>query len=62
VQSNRALYKGGTLKLAILIKGFEVWGPWKKYFASNAPALTQYVDVPSITGQVSGLAGIQVGG
>jgi len=62
VQTNRALYKGGTLKLAILIKGFEVWGPWKKYFASNAPALTQYVDVPSITGQVSGLAGIQVGG
>jgi hypothetical protein len=35
VQTDRVLYKGGALQLAILIKGFEVWGPWLQYIKSN---------------------------
>lgn len=33
VQTNRTLYKGGTIKVAILIKGFELWGEWKSLVA-----------------------------
>jgi hypothetical protein len=35
VQTDRVLLKGGALQLAILIKGFEVWGPWKQYIMNN---------------------------
>jgi hypothetical protein len=35
VQTDRVLLKGGALQLAILIKGFEVWGPWKQYILNN---------------------------
>jgi hypothetical protein len=35
VQTNRVLLKGGALQLAILIKGFEVWGPWKQYIINH---------------------------
>ena len=35
VQTDRVLLKGGALQLAILIKGFEVWGPWKQYVQSQ---------------------------
>jgi len=31
VQTDRVLLKGGAMQLAILIKGFEIWGPWKQY-------------------------------
>jgi hypothetical protein len=31
VDTDRVLYKLGSMQLAILIKGFEVWGPWKQY-------------------------------
>jgi hypothetical protein len=31
VNTDRNLFKGGTFKAAILIKGYEVWGPWKDY-------------------------------
>jgi len=31
VLTDRVLLKGGALQLAILIKGFEVWGPWKAF-------------------------------
>jgi len=54
VQTNRSIFKGGTMKLAILIKGFEVWGQWKKYFATNKTA-QQFIDMPSVTGSVSGV-------
>ena len=55
VQTNRSIFKGGVMKLAILVKGFEVWGEWKKYFASNKIA-KQFIDMPSITGSVSGVS------
>ena len=32
------LAKGGSLQIAILIKGFEVWGPWRQYIANNPQA------------------------
>jgi hypothetical protein len=35
VQTNRVLLKGGAMQLAMLIKGFEVWGPWKQYIMNN---------------------------
>jgi hypothetical protein len=35
VQTDRALFKGGALQLAILIKGFEIWGPWKQYILNT---------------------------
>jgi hypothetical protein len=49
VNTDRVLYKGGTMKLAILIKGFEVWGPWTKYFGStnNQQSLSQWMDMPT---------------
>jgi len=34
-QTNRTMFKGGTFKLAFLIKGFEIWGPWKQFIASQ---------------------------
>lgn len=35
VNTNRSVFKGGQLKLAILIKGFEIFGQWKKYMLDN---------------------------
>jgi hypothetical protein len=35
VNTDRVLLKGGALQLAILIKGFEIWGPWKKYILNS---------------------------
>jgi hypothetical protein len=35
VQTDRVLLKGGALQLAILIKGFEIWGPWKQYILNH---------------------------
>jgi hypothetical protein len=57
VQSSRVKMKGGTLKLAILIKGVEVWGPWKDYIVRN---LSGYVQCPGSgpTGAMSGLPGL----
>lgn len=34
-QTDREIFKGGTFKLAFLIKGFEIWGPWKQFIASQ---------------------------
>jgi hypothetical protein len=35
VNTDRVLYKGGAMQVAILIKGFEVWGPWKTYIQNQ---------------------------
>jgi hypothetical protein len=35
VNTDRVLVKGGALQLAFLIKGFEVWGPWKQYILNK---------------------------
>lgn len=35
VETDRVLLKGGALQLAILIKGFEIWGPWKQYILNH---------------------------
>jgi hypothetical protein len=51
VQTDRVIFKGGCLKLAILIKGFEVWGPWKDYIVQNWKA---YVQTPSVSGSMAG--------
>ena len=32
---DRAIFKGGIMKLAILLKGFEVPGPWKQWINSQ---------------------------
>lgn len=47
VNTDRVIYKGGTLKLSILIKGFELWGPWKEYLMAN---YSQGLTIPSIGG------------
>lgn len=52
VTTSRTIMKGGTIKFAILIKGFEVWGPWKEYIIKN---MSQYVSVPGSTPGVGGL-------
>jgi len=56
VQTDRVIVKGGTLKLAILIKGFELWGPWKEYLIKNAG---DRISAPSITG--GSTAGLPMG-
>jgi hypothetical protein len=58
VDTDRQLFKGGVMKLAFLIRGFEVYGQWKKYFCDNGKMLAPYVDVPNVTGTIGGLAGI----
>jgi hypothetical protein len=35
VNTDRVLLKGGAIQLAILIKGFEIWGPWKQYIMNT---------------------------
>ncbi|HXW33628.1 MAG TPA: hypothetical protein VEJ87_03550 [Acidimicrobiales bacterium] len=46
VNTDRVLMKGGAFQLAILIKGFEVWGPWKNYITKNLVA-NGVVDTPA---------------
>src|SRR5271166_3991318 len=58
VDTDRIIVKGGTFKLAILIKGFEIWGPWKEYMVKN---MAQYVSMPSITGGGTGTSGLPMG-
>jgi hypothetical protein len=36
VNTDRVIFKGGTMKMAILIKGVEVWGAWKQYLVGQA--------------------------
>lgn len=49
VTTSRTMIKGGTIKLAILIKGLEVWGPWKDYIVKN---LSSYVSMPGTASPV----------
>ena len=42
VPLTRAIFKGGILKLAILIKGFEVPGPWKQWINSQCSEMFNY--------------------
>jgi hypothetical protein len=39
VGTDRQIFKGGILKLAIKIKGWEMPGGWKAYCSSNMPAI-----------------------
>jgi len=43
VTTSRVKMKGGVLKLSILLKGIEVWGPWKDYVVRN---MSQHVACP----------------
>lgn len=52
VTTSRVIMKGGVLKLAILIKGFEVWGPWKDAIIRN---MSSYVNVGGAGGTMAGL-------
>ncbi len=52
VDTDRVLLKGGALQLAILIKGFEVWGPWKQYIMNNLVS-QGIVDLPSTSSGTS---------
>lgn len=47
VRTSRTIMKGGTIKFSILVKGFEVWGPWKQYIIQN---MGQYVSMPGVAG------------
>lgn len=47
VDTDTSLFKGGTLKLAMLIKGFEVCGDWCTYLNNNRAALSNSVYMPS---------------
>jgi hypothetical protein len=50
VTTSRVKMKGGTIKVAILIKGIEVWGPWKDYIVRN---MSNYVSCPGSSGSTS---------
>jgi hypothetical protein len=54
VTTTRVKMKGGTIKLSILIKGVEVWGPWKEYITKN---LSQYISSPGTSGS-AGMSGL----
>jgi len=54
VTTSRIKMKGGVLKLSILIKGLEVWGPWKDYITKN---LSQYINMPGVGG-TTGMAAL----
>jgi len=41
VHTNREVFKGGVLKLAIKIKGWEMPGGWKAYCTTNLPQIMQ---------------------
>lgn len=51
VQTDRDIKKGGTLKLAILLKGVELWGNWKTYVIDS---MQDKVAMPQITGTMAG--------
>jgi hypothetical protein len=51
VNLERAVFKGGILKLAILLKGFEVPGPWKQWINSNCQQMFNFPGTQS-TGPV----------
>jgi hypothetical protein len=54
VNTDRVLYKGGAMQVAILIKGFEVWGPWKTYI-QNQLVGTGLVTTPHQAAQTTSL-------
>lgn len=54
VTTTRVKMKGGTIKLSILIKGVEVWGPWKDYITKN---MSQYISSPGTSGS-AGMSGL----
>lgn len=51
VNLERAIFKGGIMKLAILLKGFEVPGPWKQWINSNCQQMFNFPGTQS-TGPV----------
>jgi hypothetical protein len=51
VNLERAKFKGGIMKLAILLKGFEVPGPWKQWINSNCQQMFNFPGTQS-TGPV----------
>lgn len=61
VNTDRALYKGGVLKLSMMLKGFEVCGQWTQCFTGAAgQALANNVYIPNLSGTPAG-AGISLG-
>ena len=62
-QTNRQLFKGGVLKLAMLLKGFEVGGQWVGCFQNpqTAQAMAQSVYIPGTSAGTSGV-GLLAGG
>lgn len=59
VQTDRDLFKGGALQIAILIKGFEVWGSWKDYCMKNY-VQTGMAAAPGVAG-VTGMGMMPIG-
>jgi hypothetical protein len=49
-QTNRELFKGGTLKLAILLKGVELWGNWRDYVQQKAKNGDTRFYIPGLSG------------
>jgi hypothetical protein len=64
VNIERALFKGGIMKLAILLKGFEVPGPWKQWINSQCQTMMSqgqgsplYVPAGGNTGPMTSMPG-----
>lgn len=54
VQTDRTLMKGGAFKMAVLVKGFEVWGAWRQYLTN----LVMNGTINSPTGYFANPAGL----
>jgi len=50
VTTTRVIMKGGVLKFSMLLKGFEVCGPWRPYICNN---LSSVVDISAVTTDVN---------
>lgn len=61
IQTDRKLFKGGQMKLSVLIKGYEVQNSWKRYLIANCTRLCNYVDMPGQANQLAGV-GMMPGG
>ena len=60
--TDRALYKGGVLKLSMMLKGFEVCGAWNACFqGANAQQLANSVYIPGVSANAVAGVGLMGG-
>jgi hypothetical protein len=61
VNTDRVIFKGGVMKLAVLIKGVEVWGAWKQYLVGQA-GLGRISAPTAVSGAPAGITNLLPGG